>query len=199
VVLEGENCCTVSLFEQGWDSLADLSSWATIADSNPDDDVHWQLQTQFIQGGPFALYYGNSSTWTYDTGNQGNSGAIESPLFISNPGKPLWVNFDVYLANEFSSGGMPNADFDRLDVFIVLDEAEEKILWSSADQSPTWWITDENTLPAGAKWTSIGPLLLPPNPSGNWNIRFRFDTIDGSANLHAGVAIDNISVYTECE
>ena len=198
-VINGENCCQNVLFEQSWSALSDLSSWALLSDSNPEDDVKWQLQSQFTQGEPFALYYGNANNWNYATGNQGNFGVIESPAITAVPGKPVWVTFDLYLANEFSSGGMPNADFDRLDVSVALDDSNEMLVWSSADLSPVWWATDDTGYPVGAKWTTVGPLLMPPNPAGNWRLRFRFETIDGSANLHVGVVIDNLAVQTECQ
>lgn len=195
----GPSCCGQLIFMDSLDSLSSIQNWAVIEDSDAKDQVNWGLQGQFVQSPPYALYYGNPFSWSYETGLKGNHGTIRSPQFHGAAGQPLWVMFELYLANEFASGGFANADFDRLKVEIVSPEEEVFTIWESSQLEPQWWDVSEEGEPVGPKWTSIGPLLLPHQAKGTWSLQFTFNTIDGSANQHVGAIIDDISVYQACE
>ena len=75
---------------------------------------------------------------------KGNMG-YQTPPFHGAPGQPVWVRFELYLANEFASGGFNNADFDRLKVDVVSPEKSpfpcgKAAIWppsGGAHQSPS--------------------------------------------------------------
>ena len=133
---------------------------------------------------PFALYYGNANNWNYATGNQGNFG-VESPAITAVPGKPVWVTFDLYLQTSFLLGECQTLISTDL-MFPLPDDSEEMLIWSSADPHLSGGLP---TIQGSRQEPNGPPLLMPPNPAGNWRLRFRFETIDGSANLHAGAVL----------
>ncbi len=193
----GDACCEETVAQFSFSSPDALYPWVILTDNDPEDEVKWHLSTALTQSPPFALAYSNPASGTYETGNTGNAGSLESPSFTGEIGTALWVEFDLYLATEFSAGGAPNGDYDRLEV-IAVSENQEFSVFRSWELDPQWWISvpeKDALIPA---WTGIGPILLPPEPSGTWRLRWTFETLDGAANGYSGVVIDDIRVHQEC-
>ncbi len=192
-----EGCCTSMVYEASFAGLTDFLSWYTSDDSDESDNVGWQLQNTWFTSPPYALYYGNPETWSYDTGSQANHESVTSYPIEIPAGEGSWLSFQLYLANEYSVSGYPNADFDRLVVEAVTGDTET-LLWESASPEPIWWKEGPNGEILGAQWTGMGPFPLPPSEDGMVRIRFRFNTYDGSSNAHLGVVIDDLRIEQAC-
>ena len=193
-----KDCCSQSIAFFPFDAADSLTQWVVLEDSNPEDGVQWHLNPVLNLSPPFALSYSDPASGTYVSGAIGNSGSIESPSFTGEPGLPVWVEFELYLATEFSAGGAPNGDYDRLEVLAVSEESEFPV-FRSWELAPQWWQTDPETGQISPAWKTIGPVLLPPNPSGTWRLRWTFNTLDGSANGFSGATVDNLQIHQECE
>ncbi|HKB16176.1 MAG TPA: hypothetical protein VKF62_08920, partial [Planctomycetota bacterium] len=128
-----------------------------------------------------AYNRGDLGAYNYSTGNSANSGAIESPAVVSTS-----ANTALYLLFDSTRQVDPGAgtSFDQ----------------SYVEVAPTgtgvWSVVTQIT--SGAPCT--GPaqrtvLLLPITLAGtSFQHRFRFDTVDGTANGFRGWYVDNVRI-----
>jgi extracellular elastinolytic metalloproteinase len=126
-----------------------------------------------------AWYYGQDSSCDYNAGN--NSGELTSPT-ISGITANTTLSFDFYRQVESYSGS-----YDRTEVQVV-----------SGATVTTIWSRDSSDASAAA-WGPSGALSLAAYAGQNIQIRFSFNTVDGSFNNFTGWLIDDVVVANSCQ
>lgn len=196
--VDGPQCCKKVVYEQLFEADSALAGFTLHDDVPAGDAVTWQLSELLPYDGKRSLYYGDDTIGTYQTGSLRNHAEIMTPP-IALPGAGyVELSFLVFLANEYSAGGYPNADWDRLTVAVVLPTEETVLLWDSAWLWPTWWVQGADGKPAGAAWTLVDGIELTPWLDQPIRLMFRFDTKDGSNNNFLGAAVDQLTVTVTC-
>jgi len=127
-----------------------------------------------------AFYYGQDSTCTYDAGD--TTGDLISPS-ISGVNASSVLSFDFYREVELYTGG----SFDQTEVAVTSNGGSS---WT------TVWSRDSGDASAGA-WTPSGDISLAAFAGETIQVRFRFDSIDGSFNAFPGWFIDDVVVTAE--
>ncbi|NUN16072.1 MAG: hypothetical protein HUU55_20790 [Myxococcales bacterium] len=196
--VDGPGCCKTVIYEQSFESDLALAGF-TVQDDVPQGDlVTWQLSQVVANDGVRSLYYGDPAKKTYQTGSSRNHAEIlTAPIILPGAGYIEW-SFQVFLANEFSAGEYPNADWDRLTAAVVPQTGEAVVVWDSAWLLPTWWTSGADGKPTGAIWTTVDGIELTPWLDQPVRLMFRFDTKDGSNNDFLGAAIDKLTVTVTC-
>ncbi len=118
-----------------------------------------------------AYNRGDLGFYNYSTG-AANSGSIESPVIPSTTGASLFVTFDFLRETETGGG------FDQSFV--------------EARPAGGAWVLATQIL---QQRTCISPVHVSvpvPVAGGNWQHRFRFDTVDGAGNGYRGWYVDNV-------
>ncbi|MBZ0111153.1 MAG: hypothetical protein K8J08_01700 [Thermoanaerobaculia bacterium] len=124
-----------------------------------------------------AFYYGQDSTCNYASGT--NSGNLISPS-IGGITASSTLSFDFYRQVENYTAG----SFDQADVSVSVAGSGA---WTSV------WSRD-STNTSLATWTSSGGISLASFAGSNIQVRFRFNTVDGTANNFTGWFIDDVVV-----
>jgi hypothetical protein len=132
--------------------------------------------------GSFAAAYnqGDIGVYTYDTGAP-NAGAIESPAIVStSANSALYLIFDT--TRQVQSGA--GSSFDQSFVEVAPAGSGAWTIVGALTLSPTC---------TGPVQTSVQ--LLPFSLAGtSFQHRFRFDTVDASANGYRGWYVDNVRI-----
>lgn len=137
---------------------------------NSDKAVGWQ-----VIGG--KLIYANPIAGNYDSGNSANTGWSLSPAINVPKGAAAQVTFSLLNDTEIVA---PNTN-DLLSVQVVQAGVVQTVL-KKADMPP-------------GKVAQLVKIVLDPALSGKTiQLRFLFDTVDGSNNGSAGVSIDKLQV-----
>lgn len=175
----------------------------TLVDYQPWDSVGWQVDQARWRSPPAALYLGDPICRTYDTGALdadcqplGGAGpvraALYTPLFAVPSGgvgqvAVLWVWADVEPPS--GPGASPDAEPDTLRVFVE-DATSGGLSWERAST------LDVGKSTAG-QWA---PLVVDLSPwrGGAVRLRLEFDTLDGLANHHEGIYVDDLTVLDRC-
>ncbi|MBM4387749.1 MAG: hypothetical protein FJ088_08425, partial [Deltaproteobacteria bacterium] len=172
----------------GWDVVNDQSGWY----------------------GSRFLYYGDMDAISYDTPGTANSGVALSNTMISiDPQSEAYLSFDLYLSNEwsnyFATGGDGRWNYDYLEAVLYLEDNSEVVVWSSNWWAGEYyWIYYQWSIPAKPKLLRISGIDLPASLShyGNdipdFQLGFRFNTIDEQFNTFEGVLIDNVVIGNTC-
>ncbi|MEM9488550.1 MAG: hypothetical protein AAGC55_05370, partial [Myxococcota bacterium] len=168
---------TVEAAPQGFfeDFEGDVSSWTTSGLWH--QTLGSSCASPSATSGVGALYYGQDSGCTYDTGSA-TSGSVTSPA-ISGIGASSTLRFQYYRQVESFSG-----DYDRTAVEV------------SSDGGVTWtavWTRNSADASAGA-WTDSGAISLSDFAGATIQFRFRFDSVDQVANGFTGWFIDDVIV-----
>ena len=127
------------------------------------------------------MYYGQDSNCNYSTGG-GTSGDLISPV-VSGITSSSELSFDFYRQVESYASG----SYDRAEVA------------AKATGSSTWttlWSRDSGDASA-ASWTASGPLSLAAFAGQDIQVRFRFDSVDGTANTFTGWFIDDVTITAQ--
>jgi len=175
----------------------------TFVDYQPNDSVGWQVDQARWRSPPSSLYLGDPTCRTYDTGAldadcQPLGGAapvraaLYTPLFTlpadgAGQVAVLWVWADVEPLT--GPGATPSAEPDTLRVFVE-DATSGGLSWERAST------LDVGKSTAG-RWA---PLVVDLSPwrGGAVRLRLEFDTLDGLANHHEGVYLDDLAVWDRC-
>lgn len=139
--------------------------------------VKWQSASILAYSGNNSLYYGDVSKENYDNG-AANSGSVTSPAVTLPSGQHASLSFWLYLDVEASDG------FDVLTV-----SANGTELWKKS--STTFAKTQYK------QWTNI-EIDLSSFAGQSISFTFNFSTTDDWANTGKGVAIDDITLTTNC-
>ena len=124
-----------------------------------------------------ALYYGQDSSCNYSTGGA-TSGDLVSPV-ISGIDSGSTLSFDYFRQVESYSG-----NYDRTVVSV------------SVAGSGTWtdvWSRNSSNASENA-WTASGDISLASFAGDDIQVRFRFDSVDGTANTFTGFFVDDVVV-----
>ncbi len=201
----GLGCCTVSLVEDDFDAGAPVAFEQIF---NPtQDEALWLPSTEQAHSPPYAMWFGNPDTGTYEDEGGRVWGTLRSVTPFDVPLLGFtWVDLWFYLANEYSAGGYPNADFDRLRVqFRPVIEGDEPagdetvtVLWDSAQLDPPWWVPGPDGKPVAPKWTHLSFVDLAPVAGQRGYLEIVFDTLDGWSNAFPGVWVDDVRVRQTC-
>ncbi len=124
-----------------------------------------------------AMYYGQDETCDYKTPGANFGELISPPIF--NLGVTSTLSFDYLREVESGEGG-----FDR--VTVSVSEAGTGA-WQ------TVWSRDSGD-PSAAIWTTSDTIPLADFFGAPIQLRFRFDTVDGSFNRYTGWLVDNVVV-----
>ncbi|MDY7094411.1 MAG: S8 family serine peptidase [Acidobacteriota bacterium] len=127
-----------------------------------------------------AFYFGQDSGCSYDTGGATN-GDLVSPV-VSGITSASTLSFDFFRQVESYTGG----SFDRTEVAVSTDGTSWTTLWSR----------DSTDVSAGS-WQGSGDLSLAAYAGQQLQVRFRFDTVDGTANGFTGWFIDDVVITGE--
>jgi len=162
-------------------------------DVDPASATTWQVAVDPASGSK-ALWFGDAVTGTYEnldlTGESlQSSGDVSLPPFKVPAGGVPVLEFDLTLQTEWIDGPdgwtTPAADaaFDRLVVLANNVEVWDSFVYEVAGGGV-----------AGQKVQAS----LAAFHGANLTLTFRFDTLDGNDNAHAGAFIDNIRVNWVC-
>ncbi len=126
-----------------------------------------------------AFYYGRDATCNYNTG-AANTGDLTSPP-IPGISSSSALTFDYFRRVESFNGS-----FDRTQVDVI-----------RSDGSAVNVFNLDSRTPSVAAWTSSGNISLAAFAGETIQLRFRFNTVDGTANNFTGWFIDDVTVTTE--
>jgi len=192
-----EGCCGGDVLQTGFDLPGDQTLF-DVEDLYPGTGVTWQVAALAdpVTGEPravsepAALYFGDADEVcpgdvmkicpTFDAGVPVGADATSQEVAIpTNAAEPV-LSFQVLLDIESSP------DTDVFEV-LVIEGPEETVVWHKGAVGGT---TNKQFVPVKvdlSEW--IGADI---------RIRFRFDSVDSSANASEGVYLDDVSVSTEC-
>ncbi len=118
-----------------------------------------------------AYNRGDLGFYNYSTG-AANSGSIESPVIPSTAGASLFVTFDFLRETELGGG------FDQSFV--------------EARPAGGAWVVASQILQQRMCTSPVHVSVPVPVAGGNWQHRFRFDTVDAAGNGYRGWYVDNV-------
>ena len=173
----GPGCCGNQVASYSFDS-GTMEGWS-VQDGL---GLTWQPSSTRSSSPPYSLYFGDPSQVppTYDTGEQVGGVLVSPPIVLPKSGTAL-LSFDLFLAVETDAA---------YDLFTVeVDGAgAPAFAWSKAllSQIPT-----SGFVPVTIDLTEYMGQTI--------NLRFVFDSIDGSFNTFEGAYIDNVIVDTTCD
>ena len=127
-----------------------------------------------------AMYYGQDSGCNYDAGD--NTGDLISSA-ISGVNGSSELSFDYYRQVEDYAGGS-------------YDQAQVAVSVAGSGSWTTVWSRDSGDASASA-WTASGAISLAAFAGESIQVRFRFDSIDGSYNTFTGWFIDDVVVTAD--
>jgi hypothetical protein len=142
----------------------------------------WHRTTHRASSAATSWYYGQEGLWTYDTGDEANSGALTSNEIDLSAYGDATLSFNYYRNVEAYQGAY--------DVCAV--EA-------SRDGGATWerLMTRDSSSPAEIGWTSSGAVPLTSFVGGRLLLRFSFDTVDANSNGYEGWYVDDVRITAE--
>jgi hypothetical protein len=126
------------------------------------------------------VYYGQDASCNYDAGD--NSGTLTSPV-ITGILATSELSFDFFRQVESFAGG----SFDQT---VVEVKATTATTWTAV-------FSRDSADASAAAWAPSGAISLSAFAGQDIQIRFRFDTIDGSFNAFIGWAVDDVVVTGE--
>jgi hypothetical protein len=127
-----------------------------------------------------AFYYGQDGTCDYATGSQ-TSGDLISPV-MSGIVATSTLSFDYFRQVESYSG--------------AYDKTEVAVATAGSGSWTTVWSRDSSDASENA-WTASGAIDLSAWDGQSIEVRFRFDSLDGSYNTFVGWLIDDLVVTGE--
>ena len=138
--------------------------------------VGWVAGTKRTTSAPGSLYYGSVTAGNYASGSAANSGTVDSPGISLTASKKAAVSFQIYADTE----GSPT--YDKITVSV------------KGAATPLWTKTAKLML---GSWNEV-VVDLTPWAGKTVQIRFAFDTVDGTANTLEGVYVDDVTVFSAC-
>lgn len=205
------------------DGLLPPTSKLQIVDHNPADVVTWSVQEDPCSSG-MALYLGDPTCKTYYNGQMYNCQPVEDldctaanadlvcPTAQCNtvtgkcipatlPGR-IWadvvlpevvipadslasVKFDLWIDTEPTSPGTPYL-FDVLELKVEIGGVEQEVAFTSEEQKST----DGTCITFAADLSIYAGMAV--------DLKFSFDTNDGTNNFYKGIYLDNLVVSTYC-
>ncbi|MBM4372228.1 MAG: hypothetical protein FJ098_11270, partial [Deltaproteobacteria bacterium] len=190
-------CCGQPVFQTGFDAAGDQTLFA-VEQIYPGTGATWQVAalSDPISGAPravsppSALYFGvpdvpcpgdpGKACPTFDTGTMVGATATSPVIGIpGNASEPL-LSFQVLLDVE------SNPFTDLFEVYVV-EGPSETLVW---DKSAVGGSTGKQFVPVKVDLSDWA--------GSNVMIRFRFDSVDATANGSEGVYVDDVSVASDC-
>lgn len=186
-------CCDPVIFEDEFSTLK-AGTWSTVVDSADTDDMMWHITSDAFLSPPSALALASKSTGTYESSVPVHLVLESTPLAI--PAKAM-LSFWFSLSNEYSNGASAAIAYDVLSI-IVVDGAQQKVLWSSSQPKAPWWNVGGVSGIAGPKWSYVGDLSLAPYAAKTVSFRISFVTFDSAHNEFFGPVVDDFKVEAPC-
>ncbi len=184
----GEGCCGTTVHYSGFDDTT-LQGWTVSETLGP---LTWQpfgytdpasMVPRFTSP-PLALYFGdpNKSPPTFDAGVQVGA-TITSPEIQLPPTGTATLRFQLFMDAETAT------TYDQL--IVEVQQPDSGVVWQV-------WSKEDlgGTLPNFFPEQQVA--VLDQWVGQKIKLRFRFDSVDSSANLGEGIYIDDIQVNTEC-
>jgi hypothetical protein len=175
-VLPIEGCCIEDIFVESFDTGLVLDGWSFQGITS---GVGWTVEAPpalDMPSPPAGLYYGNPSSWTYNSGGP-NEGKVWTPFLLLPSNTEIALSFDLFL--DVQEGV-------ATDLFTVLVHG------------PSGWeeIVEKPTLLVG-QWQQV---VLDVSALGGHAIQlaFEFKTITGLNNNGQGVFVDDLKFTTTC-
>ncbi|MCI0587402.1 MAG: hypothetical protein L0323_11235 [Planctomycetes bacterium] len=125
-----------------------------------------------------AYNQGDVGVFNYNTGQNPNEGAIESPVHASGSGASLSVSFLHVKVTE--GGGLGGFDVCTLE--------------ARPAGSPCWSVVTALSGNAPCSGSATSTSTIPWIAGGAWQHRFHFDSIDAGSNNFLGWIVDNVVV-----
>lgn len=139
----------------------------------------WHLSGANNLSGEFSLYFGKDGVPNYDVGVA--QGSTTSPSYPSTLDNPIVLRFDRIAHVE------PITSRDKFWLEVVQGSSITEIWDKGYDNGP------------GLGWKSVELDITSYLQSGNFQLRFSFDSIDGTKNEYEGLYVDNVSIGSLCE
>ncbi len=142
------------------------------------DGVGWQVTTMSkFHTGPSVLYYGNPGAENFDNGEINTGTATSPPLDIPSGVETkldMWVYFD----------GESSLSYDDFWVEVDTGDKTFTVVKKSDIKDEAWKHVVKDLSYLGGKTIQL---------------KFRFDTIDGTVNKGYGVVVDDLKVVSTCQ
>lgn len=170
----------VAVNEVLWEENFDVGGlkWTVEGDGNA---AKWQLVTTQAISKPHALYYGIKADKNYDTGAQTTGSATSATITPPGGKSPLLLTFARNVDTE------PGKATDKVWLELVIGGVATTIWDKSFEGGP------------GIAWKTA-TLDITALATGPFQLRFRFDSVDGKLNggSYEGVYVDNVRLETPC-
>jgi len=155
-----------------------LTNWTIAGTDGLGGPSLWHLSSHRFNSPNNSLYYGNSTSFTYDTGAANSGSATSAPIDLTQSPSDVTLQFYYYLRSENLS------PFDTAQVSISNDGGFSWVqLWTSA-------------------YDSVGTDLVPVTVSlagyagSVIQLQFSFDTLDLVLNNFEGWVVDDINIVS---
>jgi hypothetical protein len=183
----GSNClfCNSQLSPSAWTSVFVNETLegglGTLATSNlTGSKAKWQLSDTRAVTGTYSLYFGDSTSNSYDVGSHAHGRATTDHLVVPEGISPT-LNFALWLDTEQTK------DYDFMRVLIIRQDGTEEELWHSNSIGGT---TEGGFIPVAINLDTIAGQTV--------QISWEFNTIDDLINSYEGAYIDNIRLTSGC-
>ena len=175
-VLPIEGCCIEEVFFEDFDSGIGLAGWSF---QGIVGGVGWSVVTPpatTLPSPPAALYYGNPSTWNYDSGGS-NDGKVWTPFLMLPMESEITLSFDLLLDVQTQN---------TLDTFTVLIHGPSG--WEEVIEKPGLLV---------GYWQEVS-LDVSALAGHAVQLAFEFRTMNSEDNSGMGVFIDDLTLKTTC-
>ncbi|MEZ4265044.1 MAG: hypothetical protein R3F39_01610 [Myxococcota bacterium] len=181
-------CCFEQLvlsagFEDG------LAGWF-VTDDQPTDTVGWRSTHDLAVVGGSSAWFGDPGTGNY-AGDARVSGSLSSATVVmpkvGASGAEAQVSFWLRLGTEWDGQLYDNpAGLDRLTLSVIASGSAAEV-----------WSSDEVGGSTGGLWVPVS-VPLESYAGRAVQLRFVFDSVDGTANEHEGAYIDGLELGARC-
>ena len=175
-VLPVLGCCIEDIFVEDFDSGMMLGGWSFQGISS---GVGWAVvipSQMEMPSPPAALYYGDPTTWTYDSGGT-NDGKVWTPFFMLPLDTEITLSFDLFMDVQPGSA---------TDTFTVLLHGPSG--WEEIVEKPSLLVGQWQTVTVDVSALAGYAVQL----------AFEFKTINAVDNTGMGVLLDNLKLRTSC-
>ena len=175
-VLPIEGCCVQEVFTEDFDSGLSLAGWSF---QGIVGGVGWAVVAPpqvALPSPPAGLYYGNPSSWSYNSGGA-NDGKVWTPFLMLPIESEITLSFDLFMDVQAQQG---------VDTFTVLIHGPSG--WEEVIEKPDVLV---------GQWHEVS-LDVSSLAGYAVQLAFEFRTVDAQQKSGLGVFIDNLELKTTC-